>query len=47
MITWTFDPFESCNVYLNIHKLKTVGAMYKANYYGLIEDEFDQGLPSG
>lgn len=46
MITWTFDPLESRNAYLNIHKLEAIGAKFNANYYGSMEDELNQGLPS-
>ncbi|HLR59986.1 MAG TPA: GNAT family N-acetyltransferase [Pseudogracilibacillus sp.] len=46
MITWTFDPLESRNAYLNIHKLEAVGAVYQANYYGSMDDELNKGLPS-
>ena len=46
IITWTFDPLESVNAYLNLHKLGAEGIMYKENYYGVMEDELNQGLPS-
>ncbi|RDW19794.1 GNAT family N-acetyltransferase [Oceanobacillus chungangensis] len=46
MLTWTFDPLESVNAYLNLHKLGAEGVFYKANYYGVMEDELNQGLPS-
>ncbi|WP_010531823.1 GNAT family N-acetyltransferase [Lentibacillus jeotgali] len=46
LITWTFDPLESRNAYLNLHKLEAVGAWYKANYYGDMQDDLNQGLPS-
>lgn len=46
MMTWTFDPLESINAYLNIHKLRAVGAYYKENYYGVLKDGINQGLPT-
>src|SRR5699024_4664086 len=44
MITWTYDPLESQNAYLNLHKLGAVGALYKMNYYGNMTDKLNQGL---
>ncbi|ASN05365.1 GNAT family N-acetyltransferase [Virgibacillus necropolis] len=44
MITWTFDPLESVNAYLNLHKLGARGAIYKENHYGSMDDELNQGL---
>lgn len=46
MITWTFDPLESLNAYLNLHKLGAVAAFYKENYYGSMNDSLNQGLPT-
>lgn len=46
MITWTFDPLESKNAYLNLHKLGARGATYKENYYGNLNDKLNQGLPT-
>jgi len=45
-ITWTFDPLESLNAYLNLHKLGAIGARYKENHYGYMHDELNQGLPT-
>lgn len=45
-ITWTFDPLESLNAYLNLHKLGATGAYYKENHYGEMEDDLNQGLPT-
>jgi predicted GNAT superfamily acetyltransferase len=33
-ITWTFDPLQSLNAYLNFAKLGVVSDRYKINYYG-------------
>ncbi|MFD1040554.1 GNAT family N-acetyltransferase [Virgibacillus byunsanensis] len=45
-ITWTFDPLESLNAYLNLHKLGANGAYYKENHYGSMDDGLNQGLPT-
>ncbi len=34
LITWTFDPLQSRNAYLNLVKLGGVVRKYQANYYG-------------
>jgi predicted GNAT superfamily acetyltransferase len=34
LMTWTFDPLQSRNAYLNIHKLGGVVRNYLVNYYG-------------
>lgn len=34
LITWTFDPLQSRNAYLNIVKLGCVIRRYQVNYYG-------------
>src|SRR5699024_10712291 len=46
MITWTFDPLESLNAYVNLHKLGAVAAHYKPNHYGSMDDKLNKGLPS-
>ncbi|GGB61629.1 hypothetical protein GCM10011409_43580 [Lentibacillus populi] len=46
MITWTFDPLESLNAYLNLHKIGAVGAHYHVNHYGKMDDGLNQGLPT-
>ena len=46
MITWTFDPLESKNAYLNLHKLGAIGAVYRTNHYGDLNDKLNQGLPT-
>ena len=33
-ITWTFDPLQSTNAHLNVHKLGVVASKYKVNFYG-------------
>ncbi|MEX2104324.1 MAG: GNAT family N-acetyltransferase [Bacilli bacterium] len=46
LITWTFDPLESVNAYLNLHKLHGIGAHYIVNQYGSMNDAFNYGLPT-
>ncbi len=33
-ITWTFDPLQSANAYLNFNKLGVIANDYKINFYG-------------
>jgi Uncharacterized conserved protein len=33
-ITWTFDPLQSTNAHLNVHKLGVIASKYKVNFYG-------------
>ncbi|WP_052366544.1 hypothetical protein [Geomicrobium sp. JCM 19055] len=37
---------ETPNAYLNIQKLRAIGAYYKVNHYGEMADEFNTGLPT-
>lgn len=32
-MTWTFDPLQSANAHLNLHKLGVIADEYKINYY--------------
>lgn len=45
-IYWTYDPLESINAYLNLTKLRGIGAAYIENCYGDLNDSLNQGLPS-
>lgn len=45
-IYWTYDPLESINAYLNLTKLRGIGAAYIENCYGELKDSLNQGLPS-
>jgi predicted GNAT superfamily acetyltransferase len=45
-ITWTYDPIESRNAHLNIHKLGAVCTTYYRNLYGSMADELNAGIPS-
>lgn len=46
LITWTYDPLESRNAYLNITKLGAVCNTYYRDYYGEMEDSLNVGLAS-
>lgn len=46
LITWTYDPLESINGYLNIAKLGGVCSTYITNCYGEMEDILNSGIPS-
>jgi predicted GNAT superfamily acetyltransferase len=45
-IVWTFDPLESLNAYLNLHKLKGLAALYYENHYGEVQDVLNRSLPT-
>lgn len=46
LITWTYDPLESVNGYLNIAKLGGVCSHYVENCYGEMVDLLNNGMPS-
>src|SRR5436190_20489449 len=39
-ITWTFDPLQSLNAYLNFGKLGVIADAYKINFYGEVTSSF-------
>lgn len=45
-ITWTYDPLETVNAYLNIAKLGGIVRRYLPNCYGELNDEMNKGLPT-
>ena len=45
-ITWTFDPLQSRNAYLNIARLGAVTSTYLEDYYGEMTDAINAGMPS-
>ncbi|MED3865177.1 GNAT family N-acetyltransferase [Priestia megaterium] len=45
-ISWTYDPLESANGYLNIGKLGAVCSTYIENCYGDMNDPLNANLPS-
>jgi predicted GNAT superfamily acetyltransferase len=46
LITWTFDPLEARNAYINLHRLGCRARRYDRDHYGSMEDTLNQGLPS-
>jgi len=46
LVTWTFDPLEAKNAYINLHRLGCIARLYDRNHYGDMEDELNRGLPS-
>jgi predicted GNAT superfamily acetyltransferase len=44
LITWTFDPLEARNAYINLHRLGVTARIYDRNHYGVMEDELNAGL---
>ena len=46
LLTWTYDPLESVNAFLNLTKLKAICSTYVKNCYGEMKDGLNQGLPS-
>ena len=45
-ITWTYDPLRSRNGNLNITKLGAVCNVYHREYYGVMRDGLNAGIPS-
>jgi predicted GNAT superfamily acetyltransferase len=46
LITWTYDPLQSRNAYLNIHRLGAVCRKYHREAYGEMRDGLNVGYPS-
>jgi len=46
LITWTYDPLQSKNAYLNINRLGTVCRKYMREAYGEMRDQLNVGYPS-
>jgi len=46
LITWTYDPLESANATLNLHKLGATCRTYLRNIYGDLRDALNRGLPT-
>jgi predicted GNAT superfamily acetyltransferase len=45
-VTWTYDPLFRVNAVLNIHRLGAVCNTYRRNWYGVMKDGINAGLPS-
>jgi len=46
LVTWTFDPLEARNAYINLHRLGCIARLYDRDHYGPMEDDLNRGLPS-
>jgi predicted GNAT superfamily acetyltransferase len=46
LITWTFDPLESANARLNMHKLGAISRSYWRDIYGEHFGDLNEGLPT-
>jgi predicted GNAT superfamily acetyltransferase len=46
LITWTYDPLEGRNAFLNIHRLGGVSTTYIRNIYGESRSGINAGLPT-
>jgi predicted GNAT superfamily acetyltransferase len=46
LVSWTFDPLEARNAYINLHRLGCIARLYDRDHYGPMEDELNRGLPS-
>lgn len=46
LISWTFDPLEARNAYINLNRLGCIARLYDRDHYGPMEDELNRGLPS-
>ncbi|WP_231687917.1 GNAT family N-acetyltransferase [Bacillus sp. FJAT-27251] len=46
LITWTYDPLETVNGNLNLHKLGAKCTAYQENVYGEMADGLNDGLPT-
>ncbi len=45
-VTWTYDPLFRVNAVLNIHRLGAVCNTYKRDWYGVMKDGLNAGVPS-
>ena len=45
-IRWTFDPMQSANARFNLCRLRAMSDVYHPDFYGVMPDELNAGLPS-
>lgn len=45
-ITWTFDPLQARNAYLNLHRLGAYARRYLVDHYGPMDDAINRGMPT-
>jgi predicted GNAT superfamily acetyltransferase len=46
LVTWTYDPLEGPNAFLNLRKLNGIARVYKRNVYGEHFGALNEGLPT-
>lgn len=46
LMEWTFDPLRGLNGNFNFRKLGVICRTYIPNYYGIMRDELNAGMPS-
>lgn len=46
LIRWTFDPLQSANARLNLHKLGATAHRYHPDYFGAMRSVFNAGIAS-
>lgn len=46
LITWTYDPLQTRNGFLNLTRLGGVARRYLREFYGAMDDDINRGLPS-
>lgn len=44
LISWTYDPLQSRNAYLNIRKLGALSRAYLPDHYGSLRDDLNRGM---
>ncbi len=45
-MTWTFDPMQAKNAYLNLHRLGAIARRYLPDFYGVSSSRLQAGLPT-
>ncbi len=46
LMKWTFDPLQGLNGNFNLRKLGVICRTYIPNYYGIMKDELNAGMPT-
>lgn len=46
LIKWTFDPLQGLNGNFNLRKLGVICRTYLPNYYGIMKDKLNEGMPT-
>lgn len=46
LITWTYDPLQARNAYLNLRRLGATAAEFLPNFYGVTTSALHHGLPT-